>query len=133
MKQFAEESLRQANEVYANAFLHSDKKEVSEAMALGVDPSTAHNYLDPESPRQLPFGLVPNSLFADELVQWLAEKCGGHFVKVDGKRNGTDRDELAKVLKEASKLAASDNLTANRKAWAAIAKVANIAMEEVDG
>ncbi len=109
MKQKAEEALRAFKEEYSREYADSPHSQQTEALALGVDTSTAQNYLSIGSERHLPAGLVPHSSFAPTLMEWLASQCGGVFVRIDGKLRDDDREEFSAILNACSKLARSED------------------------
>jgi hypothetical protein len=99
VKEKADRALHDLTQCYLGAFNESPATEADEALSLGVDGSTAYNYLRADVQRHLPAGLVPLSLFRESIMIHLAEKCGGVFVPSVGKLNGTSNDELASILK----------------------------------
>jgi hypothetical protein len=99
VKESAERSLREANEVYLTAHLESRHSQSDEAFSLGVDTSTVNNYFKLDSDRHLPFGLAPLSIYAPQLMDWFAAKIGGCFITLKGHMNGTSADEIRRICK----------------------------------
>jgi hypothetical protein len=103
-KRHAIEALQWGKEIYARAHSNNKGSEVAEALSLGVEQPSVHAYMDEDSPRNLPFGLVPNSRYARPLTEALCEKIGGVFVPISGKLHEDARHELCSILKAAGEL-----------------------------
>jgi non-ribosomal peptide synthetase component F len=124
MKLHAETSLQWGKEVYRTAYANSKDTEIAEAISLGVDQSTCHNYLDTDSPRHLPFGLVQNSLYAKELASAFCEKIGGVFVPIHGRLHPDARHELCAILKAAGELVKSPDHREQQRLYTMIEEAA---------
>ncbi len=98
MKEHAEKALIVFKDHYIGAFADTPHSQLAEALSLGVDQSTVNNYLNRESDRHLPAGLLPKSKLAEALVRHLAEECGGVYVPIRGAMNGDDHDELRRII-----------------------------------
>lgn len=131
MKHFAENSLLRFTETYAAAVANSRHTKTAEALSLGVDVSTGHNYLSEDCDRQLPAALVPHSLVKGELIEYLAKECGGVFIPVSGELNGTTQDELEKIIKHAGSLVNETNDANRRALFRKIEQLAARAAEEL--
>lgn len=131
MKAKTEQALGELKEVYRSAFADSRHSQSDEALALGVEITTAHNYLRCDTDRHLPAGLVPESLFAPQIVDYLAAKIGGVYVHLSGPLNGTSNDELASILRIAAQIVREDDPVKKAKLFKQIeTKAARAAKEE---
>jgi hypothetical protein len=123
-KKHAIDAIRWGKGVYQTAFSNSKDSEIAEALSLGVNQPTVHNYLDDGSARNLPFGLATNSRYAAELASAFCEKIGGVFIPIHGKLHPDARHELCAILKAAGELVKSPDQHEHQRLYAIIEEAA---------
>jgi hypothetical protein len=117
---------------YSKTLRDNGINQETEGHAIWKSQSQVAKYVSDMSGVHLSVYEVPKSLIVNDIMGWLASQVGGHFTPRVGDLNGSTRDELALVLKQASIITGCEEDAVKCKAaWKQIAKCAERALEEL--
>lgn len=130
-KEVAEQAKRQLSLDLGEMYMKNNVKQDSEGYATGTDQTVVSKWQDPDSDRNIAAALIPLSLVKHDLMDNLAQECGGTYVKGTGQLNGTTKDEQANVLDALAEITRCTDTDCEKKQWLKIERAAAKALKEL--